>query len=265
MKHFSTFLSLACFVAGMAIIFSACSKNSDNPVTPPTVYKLTVSLDPALSGAGTQKVTDLSKAVLYNGSGTLVKTATLNGGSALFELTSLTSGDYFIEINDLKDDWVPVRIASISKNITESVDLTLSNALILVGTDTMYRVKTYSKGQSAHPLVKYSDGNNTTTETYLYAIQSLKENPMRMEMNSMSTARMILLQVSTPAEPHVFKPWSLGSANHGITASTANCYCHGDLSYKSTSYSQILNTKGYCYKCHYGPDGPSQGFVDPTK
>jgi len=164
------------------------------------VYHLTVTLDATLNSSGTQFASSLSKVVLYKGNGDSVKTATGSGASAQFELSGFSTGDYFVGINDLSDLRIPVRITSLTKDLTESVAMTLDNALIYSGTDNMYRVKTYSKSQGGHPLVKYSDGNNVSPEATCTRFNRSWKNPMRLEVYTFNGPRMVLLQVASPAE-----------------------------------------------------------------
>lgn len=41
--------------------------------------------------------------------------------------------------------------------------------------------------------------------------------------------------------------------------------CHWYGSRKEYTLSQINSTNGWCYRCHYGTQGSSAGFVDPNQ
>lgn len=224
--------------------------------------KLTVSLDASQNGIGTVKVSSITKAELLSTSGAVVATATLNAGSAQFDMTGLTAGAYFIRINDLVDDLVPAKIDNPAVNLTQFIGNTLENSVIGAIASPTYMIKTFSKGQGASAVVKFSNGAMATPERYAYVLLSLTTSPQKMETHVLGTDA--LLASESPGH-HAFPAWILGSTDHG-TKSTSTCTgCHGTLTTHPSSYASISASNGWCYKCHYGQNGTSSGLVDTAQ
>jgi len=254
------------------VLFSSCKKDENNPATPPASGTLTLKLDPSLDGGGDIKVTSLTKGILVNTAGSTVKTATVSGGNLVFELSSVTAGDYFIIVNDSTRDRVPTRITDNAKDHIQPVGQKLRASRIIVGTDTLFRVKTYSQGQGEHAIRKYSDGNNVSPLSYAYVILSYKVNPRTLEIRTMENNSLLYAPSSASQGPHAFVDWIMGGTNHGkgpagdTTATQTQCgSCHTNFNTKPAQWSQITGTNGYCFKCHYGQGGDPDGFLDPTK
>ncbi len=237
--------------------------------------RLTLSLQSSLDGGGDIKATAITKAELLGPDGAVVmKTATITGGTAQFNLSGVQAGDYFIRVNDLADDLVPTRIDDATKDIIQSVGQKLRVAVIGSLSDPIYNIKTYSKGQGEHPVVKYSDGTNVAPERYVYAIVSLKTSPQKLEVRVLGTTRIIptaalLNSYTHTASPHPFATWILLQNNHGKDANyggnDSKCNtCHGSLDMKPATYSEVKVNNGWCYKCHYGKGGDPNGFIDIT-
>ena len=199
----------------------------------------------------------------------------MDGTTAVFDLSGVTMGDFFIEVNDLDQDLVPTRIDDPTVNVTQFVGEALRQTVIGSLGDPTYRILTFSEGQGEHPVVKYSDGMDVSPEEFAYVLISLKTNPQSLEINVLGTADPV--SSFTPnATDHPFpsaplSTWILGGEmqdNHGEAKedNPAQCTgCHGDLNSYQADYGNIIVDNGWCYKCHNGPDGDEEGFVDPTQ
>ncbi|CAG1006477.1 Serine-aspartate repeat-containing protein D [Methanosarcinales archaeon] len=226
---------------------------------------ITMTLNTTLE-SGNAVVTDITNAVLLDSAGGIIGTAVLPDNiTAQFDLDGITPGDYFIEINGLAGDRVPTRIDSNESDINQSVGMRLINSVI--GNDTtptIYRIKARSGGR--HPVVNYNTGANETK--YPFVIVSALTS--KIEVRAVNTSEE-LSNFSTTGNAHPFQTWILGSNNHGIVyGGTDTCsVCHGSLDLKLPNYSDIVPpfpapSGGWCFKCHYGPEGDARGFVDPA-
>lgn len=253
---------------GLALALG-CSSKSSNPPPPVVPAKtLTLTLDASLDGGGDPKASSLSKLELLSTAGTVVKTWTGTGTSGPLDLGGVTAGDYFIRVNNLADDLVPTRIDDPSKDLVQSVGTKLRASLIGPSADPVYRVKTFSKGQLEHAMVKYTDGSAATPDRYNYAIVSFKTTPQKMEIRIAPTGALVLQNVKSATDPHAFGTWALGPTNHGKPASYVNdasCNtCHGSLDTHPAQFANVTPTTGWCFKCHYGKGGDPNGFVDAS-
>lgn len=250
---------------GLALAIGCSSKSSNPPPVVPAA-KLTLTLDPTLDGGGAVKATSFTKLELVSTAGTVIKTLAVTGTSASVDLATITAGDYFLRVNDLADDLVPTRIDDPSKNLSQSVGTKLRASLIGPPADPVYRVKSYSKGQLEHAMVKYGDGTVAPPERYTYAIVSFKTTPQKMEIRIAPTGVLVVEKVKSASDPHAFATWALGETNHGKPANyvtDASCNtCHGSLDAHPTQYASVSPTNGWCFNCHYGKVGDPNGFVD---
>jgi len=228
-------------------------------------YKLMLNLDASLNGSGTSKVTDITKGELLNTSGAVVADATINAGAVQFDLTGLTAGNYFIRLNDLANDLVPTRLDNVSANLSQFVGSQLNISVIGALADPTYKFTTYSPGQSWPAVVKYSTGAAATPTRHAYAWLYLKTNPQKIETRVLGTGA--LLATHSAGGYHTFPTWMVGSNNHGVRyASGSSCTgCHGNLDTKPASHSSIGESNGWCFNCHYGKTGSSNGMVDPAQ
>jgi len=234
-----------------------------------------LSLEPSLDGGGDVKAPSITKAELLNTRGAVVKTATLNAGNAQFDLSNLKAGDYFIRVNGLASDLVPTRIDDPTKSISQLVGKKLRVTVIGGVADPTYRLKTYSKGQQEHPVVKYSNLSNATPERYVYAVVALKTTPQKIEIRVLGTAALLTsYSPSSPTHPGpgslAFASYILGPKNHGkdenYGGTDTKCNtCHGNLDTRPAQYKSIATNNGWCFKCHAGKGGDPKGFVDPTQ
>jgi len=252
--------------AGTAVITAKESDSQKSASATVTVTgssgpALTLSLDASQNDAGTVKVTSITKAELLSTAGAVVATATITAGTAQFSLSGLTVGSYFIRVNSLADDLVPTKIDSTAANITQFVGTSLSNSVIGTLASPTYQIKTFSKGQAKHAVVKYSNGAAATPERYAYVLLSLTSSAKLVEVRVLGTGA--LLTNESPSH-HPFPGWILGSSDHG-TQNTGGCGCHGTLTSHPASYSSINQSSGWCFKCHYGQNGSSSGFVDTSQ
>jgi plastocyanin len=254
--------------------------------------KLTLTLNSTMDGTSPPLVSNITKAVLFDTSSNTVATATLpDNMTAQFNLSGISQGDYFIEVNGLAGDHLPTRIDSNASDINQSVGLRLRNSIIGDISNPDYRIKVYPFGSppvvnSSHQVVNYATGANEPKYGYVIVNDSIKT----LEVRVLDTAS--LLSTFTPTtDPHPsdgtfasepFKIWILGDVtnstgafigNHGhlYNASNDHCSgCHGNVSVKLSNYSDITPpftsspAGGWCFKCHNGPGGPRNGFVDPT-
>ena len=252
---------------GLALAIG-CSIKSSNPTPAVPVAKLTLTLDPTLDGGGVVKAASFTKLELVSPAGTVIKTAAVTGTSASVDFGSVTAGDYFLRVNSLADDLVPTRIDDPSKDLAQTVGTKLRMSLIGPSADPIYRVKTFSKGQLEQAMVKYGDGTAASPERYNYAIVSFKTTPQKMEIRIAPTAVLVLENVKSASDPHVFATWALGGTNHGKPANyvtDASCNtCHGSLDAHPTQWVAVSPSTGWCFKCHYGKGGDPNGFVDKS-
>ncbi len=226
----------------------------------PAGFTLTAGLDATLNRAGASKATAITTAELLNGSGAVVKTATITAGSAVIDMTGLATGDYFIRINNLNDDLVPTRLDSVSANQTQFIGQQLNQTVVGTLASPTYRMLTYSKGQGKHAVVNYTNGATSTPERYVYVLFALKASPRRTDIRVLGTGALLS---SLNHANHSFPAWIMTS--HVSGADDNNCDCHSPISSKPGSYNSIGESNGFCYQCHYGPVGSSAGMVDPTK
>lgn len=236
---------------------------------------LTLSLEPSLDGGGDVKAPSITKAELLSTAGAVVKTATLKAGAAQFDLSSVKAGDYFIRVNGLAADLVPTRIDDPTTSVTQFVGKKLRATVIGSVADPTYRLKTYSKGQQEHAVVKYSNGSNATPERYAYVVLSLKTTPQKIEVRTLGTAA--LLSSYSPASPShpgpgtpAFASYILGGKNHGkdenYGGTDTKCNtCHGNLDTRAAQFKSIATNNGWCFRCHAGKGGDPKGFVDQTQ
>lgn len=230
-----------------------------NPeVTTEAVPSLNIWLSASLNETGVIKATTITKAELLNSARVRVALATIVGAKASFPMTGLTAGQYFIRINGLNSDLVPTRIGNTTLSQNQFISTTLRNTIIGALTNPTLKMTTFALGQSQHPVVAYTTGASETR--YAYAVLYMKSVPQKLEVRVLGKGT--LLTNLAAGDYHNFATWIMGSANHG--KSTSSCTgCHGTTSTKITPYTSISRRSGWCYKCHYGPSGPSAGMVDP--
>ena len=265
MKKYYLFLIGIIMIAFSTLLLDGCKKDDTTPNG-----NLTLKIDPSLDGGGDIKATSFTKGVMKNYTGTIVSTGTVTSGNLVFNLSGISVGDYFIVVNDLLTDQVPTRIADASKTYIQTVGQKFRAARIILGSDTLYRIKTYSIGQGEHAVRKYSDGSNMPN--YAWVILSYKATPAVLEIRTMEDNRLLFAPTAANQGPHKFVNWIMGGANHGkgpagdLIATATQCgLCHTNFNTKPASWSQITATNGNCYKCHYGQAGDPDGFLDPTK
>ncbi len=236
---------------------------------------LTLTLEPSLDGGGDTKAPTITKAELLSTAGAAIKTATMKAGAAEFDLSNVKAGDYFIRVNGLASDLVPTRIDDPTKSISQFVGKKLRATVVGSVADPTYRLKTYSKGQQEHAIVKYSNGTNAAPERYAYVVVSLKTTPQKIEVRTLGTAALLSsYSPAIPTHPTAGSPgfasWILGGKNHGkdenYGGTDAKCNtCHGNLDTRAAQYKSITNNSGWCFRCHAGKGGDPKGFVDPAQ
>ena len=277
--------SLGLCLALSMLVFAGCGSDSTSttpPPPPPAAPKLTFSLYSTLDGGGSIKATSttMTKVELLGTSGAVVKTATLSSGTAAFDLTGVTAGPYFIRVTDPNNtddsvlpavtvapdaNLVPTIIDDPSVNISQFAGKKLRKTTI--GTNdpatATYVLKTFSKGQAEHTVVKYSNGAvDATPVRYAYSVIKMKTTPQVLENRVMGSAA--LLSSQTGGGTHVLGTWALGGANHG--KDLASCPgCHASTISKAATYAAITTGSGWCFKCHNGQGGDATGMVDPAQ
>jgi len=193
-------------------------------------------------------------------SNNLVATATISAGTARFPLTGLTAGHYFIKVNGLSNNLVPTKIDNPTASRKQWVGRRLRSSVIGSLTSPTYRIEMFPGNQGFPRVVKYSDGTTATPQGWAYVI--MRPGSQTLETRYLGTA--VLLTSHAHSGPHSFSSWMLGPSNHG--KSSLNCAsCHGSSSLHPASYGSIKEDVGWCYKCHYGPTGPTKGMVKPTQ
>lgn len=237
---------------------------------------LTLSLDSTIDADdGTSKATSITAALLLDKTGATVGTATISGGNAVFSLSGVSAGDFFIEVNGDTADLVPTRIDDPTKDLEQRVGNKLRNSYIGPAATPVYRINTYSAGQSYNPVVQFSDGTAITGEQ-AYVILTLATP--KVEVNVLGTAAP--LTSITPTATHMsgnqpFDSWlfmTTGMDHHGDMSQGAGgmagmsmcTTCHTNATTKPAAHSDITPQNGWCYQCHNGPTGPTSGFVDPA-
>ncbi|WAM22682.1 MAG: hypothetical protein OI715_00885 (plasmid) [Candidatus Methanoperedens sp.] len=215
---------------------------------------------------------------------TAYKTATIINGTAQFNLSAEDAGDRFIRINDLNDNLIPTRIDEPTKGIVQFVGQNLRVSVIGSLSDPTYRIKTFP-----NPIVKCINGGDLMIDS-AYIILSLKVNPQRLEIhyliNSLfeshpgsfsgnimivSSERLTNFTPTSPTHPSTsistnppFSQWVFGKGSHGgeYSGNESKCsICHGNLDTRPVSFSEITVNNGFCFRCHYGKDGPDAGFA----
>lgn len=236
---------------------------------------LTLSLDPSLDedDGDDVKLTSLAKALLLDKTGASIAMGTLVAGAAVFDLSAVAAGDYFIEINDDGDDLVPTRIDPSSPTVAQRIGQKLRNSYIGPPSSPAYRVTTYSVGQNESPVVRFSDGTLIVGEQP-YLIYSFASSAL--EIAVLGTARPLSSLGLPRCVGHNDVPadgWLLNTTDeqhHGDSfnadGGAADCVsCHWDYWMKKPSLADITPSRGWCFRCHSGPDGAGAGFVDPMQ
>jgi hypothetical protein len=236
---------------------------------------LTLSLDPSLDPPtdGDVKAASITSAVMLDVKGATIATATIAGGSAVFDLTSVAPADYFLKINGDANDLVPTRIDARSDDVVQRVGQKLRASYIGPSANPTYRIMTYSTGQMKDLVVQFSDGGVIAGEQP-YVLFTFASG--RMEIGVLGTAAPIGSSslMGCPGHPDSSADgWLLNTTNqdhHGdvfnADGGAQNCgSCHFGYWMKKPSFASVQPAGGWCFRCHYGPDGTGAGFVDGTK
>jgi hypothetical protein len=234
---------------------------------------LTLSLDPTLDGDdGDVKAQSIVSAVMLDKTGASKTVASVAGGSAVFNLKSLNAGDYFLEINGDVADLVPTRIDDPNTAISQRVGQKLRASYIGPASNPAYRINTYSAGQKGAPVVRFSDGTTIPSEQP-YVLFSFVSS--QLEINLLGSAQSLTSLALHSCAGHSYVPadgWLLNTSNedhHGdmynADGGSENCSsCHYNDWRKPLTSGDTTPAHGWCFRCHFGPDGAGTGFVDPT-
>jgi plastocyanin len=256
-------------------------------ITPPippqgNMSNLTIVLNDTMDGMSAHLIDNFTgaSAILLDTMNNTVATATFpDNMTAQFDISNISPGDYFVEINGLAGDLLPTRIGNNTSDIMQTVGKRLRNSVIGDLSNPTYRIKVYPSGNppivnSSHQVVNYSTGMNETTYGFVIVSGSSSKIEIRSlgtseELNNFSTDNLNHNGLSTP-----FQQWILGDfvdsagafiGNHGhlYNASADTCSgCHTNLGIKPTNFSDVTSTNGWCFRCHNGPNGPRDGFLD---
>ncbi len=282
---------------------SILSWSLTNPPTGAAVQGATlyVMLAPELDREGADiisKKNGFTKVELLKPDGTVFKTATLKSTqSAEVSLTGLTTmADYFLRFNGKNEALVPTRIMDPAQPIFQYVGARLQRSVIGDLSDPTFVIKVYSQatmgahyGKDAKGVVKFTDGKPTSQ--YSYFVSWPKSMPRGSDWAELGTGKRLGFKTASTKHEHDYHGWILGDNNHGKIQQGQKEYCntcHGpnltnavsteynatpsfdtDGSVKwdkgVTSWWGTSTSKGFCFKCHYGPEGDRTGLVDPTK
>jgi hypothetical protein len=250
-----------------------------------TPGKLTLALDPSLDTAADNVIaTSITTAALLSPTGAIVQPASISQGKAAFDLTSVAAGDYFLEVNGDAQDLVPTRIEDPAAGVAQRVGRKLRASVIGAPGSPLYRIETWSAGQGESPVAQFSNGAVVAGEQ-AYVIVSY--DPPNVEFRILGTAAPLTTFTPAlgvhPSNSEPFDRWLLvqngadggpGPTQHGeqfnaetSDGGTPSCInCHTSYYAKPAAYSSIKPNNGWCFRCHYGPDGgDSNGFVDRSK
>lgn len=233
-------------------------------------HALVLTLDPSIDQPDDDvKATTISTAILLDGAGGIVATATIVESAAVFDLTGSSPGDYFVEINGDALDLVPTRIDDPTRTTLQRVGQKLKASYISAEDKPAYRINAYSDGQvvtfftgapigDQHPYLLYAFGTSRLEIRVLGSTRQLSAFPLaRCAGHTDVSVDGWLL--NTPNEEH-------HGDSYNATDGGDPCFaCHGDGWRRQVSYDDITPSRGWCFKCHRGPNGSSAGFVDPTK
>jgi hypothetical protein len=233
---------------------------------------LTLSLDPDLDQDDDEvKAQSIDAALLLDKAGATIAQATIANGTAIFNLASVASGDYFLEINGDVEDLVPTRIDDPGEALEQRVGRKLRASYIGPSAKPRYRINTYSAGQKESPVVRFSDGS-VMPGAQPYVLYSFDSS--QLEIGVLGTASELSSLPLAPCPGHADVPadaWLLNTTNHEHHGDTFNsdggpaecATCHWNYWMKKPSFDDITPSHGWCFRCHYGPDGAGAGFVDP--
>ena len=241
---------------------------------------LTVSLDPSIDiGDETVKAVTLTMVDLLDPTGVERAHATISNGDALISLAGLSAGDYFLKVNGDTADLVPTRVDDPKAAVVQRVGTTLRRSQVGPLVKPVYCIDTYPTGQ-ATGIVKFSDGTAVAPVKPVYAF--ITQTPGQVDFKVLGTAALVTTYTSMsgnhPMNGEAFHAWientngvDGGAApdHHGdmymADGGAATCSgCHANMGTKPATYGAIKSGNGWCFKCHYGPDGAGAGFVDPA-
>jgi hypothetical protein len=251
-----------------------------------TTPQLTLTLNNTMDGSSTplvNNITNITSAVLLDTSGNTVELATTispDNMTAQFDLSGIIPGDYFINVNNHVGALVPTRIDSNASDIIQSVGRRLRNSVIGDISNPAYRIKSYpSEISSSHPVVNYVTGANESKYAFVIVPGSTNKIEVRVLNTSEELSNFSAAKTTHDGQSVSFQNWILGDVedtngavigNHGrlynasTDPTTMVCsMCHTNLGTQPATFSAIVPGNGWCFRCHNGPGGPSQGFVDP--
>jgi hypothetical protein len=220
-----------------------------------------------LSGAGASRATTLDTVVLVDAGGAVLATGTPSGRTATVSLDGVPAGDAFLVVNGLTDFPVPVRIEDPAggavANVGESlVDVEMGTWIV------RWRIRTYPAAAGGAPVVGWSDG--APEDPALHAWVVVEVDSALIEVHTLETGALLVTAHGVAADPaglpHLIPDsWVFGVHGAYYQENHAQCQgCHGDTSSRAATYAETAADNGWCFACHRGPEGPVNGFVDPT-
>src|SRR5450759_3690108 len=247
---------------------------------------LTLVLNNTIDGTSTPLInnaTNITSATLLDINGNPQGTATLgaNNMTAMFDMSAgVNPGHYFIEVNNIAGALVPTRIDSNASDITQTVGRRLRNSYIGDASSPDYRIKSYPSAiSSSHPVVNFASGANESKNAFVIVPGASN----MIEVRVLNTDELLSNFSSSSGNLHdstatSFQTWILGdtpgavagtftgnNGHLGNATDNSSCIgCHTNLGTKPATFSAIATTNGWCFRCHNGPGGPSQGFIDPA-
>ncbi len=121
--------------------------------------------------------------------GLTYKMATITNGTAEFNLSDRDAGESFILMNDLTDDPIPTHIDDTTTDIHQFVGKKLQVSVIGNLSDPTYLIKTFSKGQGKHPVIRcFINESGTPSLESIYIKLSLKTIPQKFETIEINVA-----------------------------------------------------------------------------
>jgi len=296
------YLSAICtLVLGFTLIWS-CSNN--NPTTT-TAGKLILALDTNIIDSDNPIITGtITSAVLYSFPNSPIKTASVSNGIATFDLTGIAAGNYFFVINgfDSLNYREPTYIADPTKTEYAYVGRMERQSVIIYSPgDTICKLKTDPQAQGENQIVAFSSGQGLgrwAWDIVFYKLgytetHHLDDGSVMAHHNVSSDAILAGHNYfdalggnnNDSLANHGSGPsFGLGSHSGDRAIDSANVVqacgtyvpgkpgCHYNFWVKPPSYSQISDSNGFCFTCHYGFQGDGgwddnfpHGILDPAQ
>ncbi len=295
-KYLSAIFTL---VLGFIIIWSC----NNNPTTT-TAGKLILYLDTNIMDSDSSWLQGpITSAVLYAFPGSSLKAAAVSNGVATFDLTGISAGNYYLVINNFDGLREPTYIADPTQVEHVYVGRRLRQSIVLTASgDTLCKIKTDPAFDGENSIVAFSDGHKLNrfawnvvyyklgyTETHhlddgtalvakhMFTSDALQQHHYWDALGGNTVNDSMCNHGQQPS-------WGLGSQPGDRWVDSAKTVilcgtnipgkpaCHTNFWVKPSLYSQVNDTTGFCFSCHYGFQGDGgwndsypHGFLDPTQ